>query len=251
MKAFLLFIGGIVALYLALFATLVIRYDDARRSELERYHLAPFTIVFVPWLLIFYITGLYDLRRLRNNLDFLKTLALALVINAAIAVLVFYLVPAFGITPKTNLVIFIIIFAIIEALWRHTWNRATVSGAAPNRAVLVGDGADAHEVELAIAENHQLGYAVVVHMQESAATRSPQKLADLVHGNNANLVVVPRELKKKHPLAAALYRLFGSGITVLDLDSFYESVMRKVPLADVEKTWFLKTSKAARGSKTR
>ncbi len=238
-KTFFLFVGDIVALYAALFLTLLLRYGGGWYFQLVHYHFTPLTVVFIPWLLVFYIAGLYDLRRLRNNLDFLKTLALSLFTNAAIAVLVFYLVPAFGIAPKTNLVIFIILFAVIEIYWRRAWNRATASGEAPNRAILVGDGAAASEVELAVAENPQLGYAIVAHMAEGAAARSPEALANLVGENHANLVIVPRELKQKRPLAAALYKLFGKGIAIVDLDSFYELVMRKVPLADVEETWFL------------
>ena len=76
-------------------------------------------VIFIPWLLIFYIAGLYDLRRLRNNLDFIKTLALAIAMNARLAILLFYFIPAFGIAPKTNLFIFFIIFAVMEIFWRR------------------------------------------------------------------------------------------------------------------------------------
>ena len=38
------------------------------------------------WVVVFYISGLYDLRRLRNNLDFLKTLALAMCMDSGILI---------------------------------------------------------------------------------------------------------------------------------------------------------------------
>src|SRR5208283_2841563 len=99
----LLFLGDIVALYAGLLLTLLLRYGGGFYQEFLDVHAAPFTIIFIPWLLVFYIAGLYDLRRLRNNIDFLKTLALSLIANAVIAILLFYLVPSFGIAPKTNL----------------------------------------------------------------------------------------------------------------------------------------------------
>ncbi len=239
MKTFLLFLGDLAALYAALLATLLLRYGGGWYFQLIHYHLAPFTIIFAAWLVVFFIAGLYDLRRLRNNLDFLKTLSLALVANAAVAVIVFYLVPAFGIAPKTNLVIFIVFFAVIETLWRRAWNRATASGEAPNRAILVGTGPAAAEAELMVAESPQLGYAIAGHMSEEDAARAPAALEAFVRENGANTVIVPRELKRKAGLAPALYRLFGAGTAVIDLDSFYELVMRKVPLSEVEETWFL------------
>ena len=112
------------------------------------------------WILIFYIAGLYDTRRLRNDIDFLKTLALCLVVNALIAILFFYFIPAFGIAPKTNLFILFVVFTVIEVLWRRAFNRITRGGEAPNRVVLVGDGETAEDIVRVIEENPQLGYAI-------------------------------------------------------------------------------------------
>jgi exopolysaccharide biosynthesis polyprenyl glycosylphosphotransferase len=245
LKVLLLFLGDIVALYAALFLTLLIRYGSAFYEQFVDVHFGPFTVIFIPWLLVFYIAGLYDLRRLRNNLDFLKTLALSLITSAAIAVLAFYLIPAFGITPKTNLLIFIVFFAIIEVWWRRTFNRMTAAGEAPNRVLLIGDSETAIEAEGAVAENPQLGYTIVAHPAEAEASQNGSELNKIVEEKNVNVIVVPRELKRRNKLALTLYAYFGRGIAVIDLDNFYEIVMRKIPLADVEETWFLENVEAA------
>ncbi len=238
-KVVLLFAGDVVALYAGLFLTLAVRYGAGFWVQFTDVHAAPFTVIFVPWLVVFYIAGLYDLRRLRNNLDFIKTLSLSLATNAIIAALFFYFVPLFGIAPKTNLFVFIVIFAIIELFWRRAFNRLTGAGDAPNRVLLLGNGPSAAEVELTIAENAQLGYDIVAHLAEDAAIQSPASLEALVRESRANLVVVPRGLKRRGALTRTLYELFGRGATILDLETFYEIVMRKVPLADIEETWFL------------
>lgn len=236
---FLLFLGDIIALYAALLLTLALRYDGGWYREFVDVHVAPFTIIFIPWLIIFYIAGLYDLRRLRNNLDFLKTLALSLVTNAVVAVLLFYAVLSFGIAPKTNLFIFIVIFAVVEVFWRRLFNRLTESADAPNKVFLVGDGGAAAEVRTVVAENVQLGYAIRARLDEATAERSPAALEEMVRESGANLIVVPRILKQKNALAAVLYRLFGEGASVMDLESFYELITRKVPLDELGETWFL------------
>src|SRR3989344_8222420 len=110
-KISLLLIGDIIALYAALVLTLFIRYGWNFNEQFMDLHAVPFTIIFPLWLLVFYVAGLYDLPRLRNNLEFLQTLALALAVNAFITIAIFYLVRGFGITPKTNLFLFIIVFA--------------------------------------------------------------------------------------------------------------------------------------------
>jgi len=244
-KIFFLCAGDIIALYAALFLTLIIRYWSGFYGEFIGAHFTPFTIIFIPWLVIFYIAGLYDLRRLRNNIEFLKTLALSLGTNAIVAALLFYLVPSFGITPKTNLFIFIIIFAIVEIYWRRLFNRLTAEGEAPNRVLLIGNGATAAEIETGIVENPQFGYAIVARITEDAASKSPADLRTIAAEHRVNLIVVPRELKRKNTLAPTLYELFGRGILIMDLDNFYEIILRRIPLEDVEETWFLENIEGA------
>jgi len=236
---FLLFLGDIIALYAALLLALALRYGGGFYREFLNVHAAPFTIIFIPWLLVLYIAGLYDLRRLRNNLDFLKTLVLSLATNAVLAALIFYAIPTFGIAPKTNLFIFIVIFAIIEIYWRRLFNRLTESAEAPNKVLLIGDGRAAAEIEKVVAENNQFGYVVRARIDEKTAEQSPATLENTMRGSDINLIVVPRELKQKDALAVVLYCLFGKGTSVMDLESFYELVTRKIPLDELGETWFL------------
>ena len=148
--------GDILALYASLLITLALRYGGEMLSRGININFLPFTVIFVPWLIIFYIAGLYDLRRLRNNIEFLKMLGVCLVIDALIAILLFYFIPAFGIAPKTNLFIFFVIFAIVEIFWRRGFNRATQGGEAPNRVMLLGDGEIANDIEKVARENPSL-----------------------------------------------------------------------------------------------
>jgi exopolysaccharide biosynthesis polyprenyl glycosylphosphotransferase len=238
-KVFLLFVGDALALYATLFVVLLLRYGGAFYDQFVDKHLLPFTIIFTLWLIIFYVAGLYDLRHLRNNLDFLKNLGLTLFISAAFAVFFFYLIPAFGITPKTNLFLFVVIFAAIEIFWRRTFNKFAASDEAPNKVLLIGNTATATEINEVIKSNPQLGYEIKARFGEERASSSPRALEKLVDENKVNLVVIPRHLKRNSRLAAELYELLTLGTEIHDLTNFYEFVMRKVPLADLEETWFL------------
>jgi exopolysaccharide biosynthesis polyprenyl glycosylphosphotransferase len=239
LKVFLFFIADVAALYAGLFITLLIRYGSDFYIQFLTAHALPFTIIFALWIIVFYIAGLYDLRRLRNNLDFLKTLALCLGVNAALAVLLFYLIPAFGIAPKVTLLLFIVIFAVIEIFWRRFLNRAMTFGEAPNRTLMIGDGALVEELRNAIKENPQLGYVIKAELEESAVYASPEEIKKIAQREGVNLIVISPRLKHEPKLVAVLYELFASGIVVTDLVSFYELIMRKVPLSGVQETWFL------------
>ncbi len=239
LKIWLFLLGDVLALYAGLFITILIRYGDDFYSQFLTAHATPFTLIFIFWIIVFYIGGLYDLRKLRNNIDFLKTLFLCLGVNAGLSVLMFYLIPAFGIAPKTNLFIFIVIFGIIEVFWRRLLNRWMTFGEAPNKILIVGTSSVTEEVKRTIRQTPQLGYDIKAEMSEKDAYASPESLKEIVRRENINLIIIPRQLKNETALVSALYELFGSGILVNDLANFYEVIMRKVPLADVEETWFL------------
>jgi exopolysaccharide biosynthesis polyprenyl glycosylphosphotransferase len=245
LKTALLFLGDIIVLYASLLITLALRYGKNILGDGAGINFGPFTVVFALWLLIFYIAGLYDPRRLRNGIEFLKMLATCLVVNALIAILFFYFIPAFGIAPKTNLFIFFIVFAVIETPWRRAFNRATQGSEAPNRAILVGDGETADDIAKVIHENPQLGYAIVRRIPEKAAAGEPRLFRETVVGLHANIVAVPRYLKREGKLLPILYALFGAGVNVIDLAAFYEQVLQKVPLDDLEETWFLENIEGA------
>lgn len=239
LKVWLFLLADVLALYTGLFITIFIRYGDDFYRQFLISHASPFTIIFIVWIAVFYIAGLYDLRKLRNNIDFLKTLFLCLGVNAALSVLMFYLIPAFGIAPKTNLFIFIVVFAIIEIFWRRLLNRLMTFGEAPNNVLIIGNGPTAEEIKKVIGQTPQLGYNIKVEMDEKAAYAEPESIRTAVNREHVNLIVVPQHLKSETKLVPILYELFGKGVTVNDLASFYEVIMRKVPLADVEPAWFL------------
>ena len=112
-KRFLLFAGDILILYLSLWFSLYLRSGFAPeylKLNFAGQHFIPFSIIYLVWLVIFYIIGLYDLNIARNNLNFFSTLFRALLINIAISVAFFYFIPYFGITPKTILFLNIAIF---------------------------------------------------------------------------------------------------------------------------------------------
>jgi exopolysaccharide biosynthesis polyprenyl glycosylphosphotransferase len=239
LKVFTLFLGDIMALYVSLFLALILRYGPAFYEQFLKSHVEPFTVVFIPWIIIFYVAGLYDLRTLRNGIDFWKVLATSIALAAVVAILLFYFIPAFGIAPKTNLFIFIIIFSVIEILWRRAFNAVTESGEAANKIILVGEGHTADAVAEAIAKNPQFGYAVVERPSEKDITATPGMLDKVVAETHANILVVPRHLKQDNSLARALYTLFARGILILDLPNFYERIIRKVPTADLQEAWFI------------
>lgn len=242
LKTALLFVGDIATLYLALILTVIVRYGGAWYDQFINQHAGPFTLVFCLWIAVFYIAGLYDLRHLRNNLDFIKVLALALVVNAVIAVGFFYALPSAGISPKTNLFAFMVVFAILEVTWRRSFNRITASLQHAANIVVVGGNSTAQETIDFLEHNAQFGYRVASWIQGRSLPPHLREIGGwrrLVRDDSIELIVVPRHLKHESKLAAIFFQLFSLGVEIKDLPAFYEFVFRKIPLSEVNEEWFL------------
>lgn len=246
-KIFLLVLGDLAALYVTLFLTLYLRYRSAWREELIAHHLNPFTLIFILWIGVFYAAGLYDLRRLRNNLEFVKIFGLTLAVNAGLAIAFFYLVPVFGITPKTNLFLFLGIFALIGFFWRRFFNRATALATPLAHITLIGESDAMRELHEYLRNNPQFGFTVRdwIKNDRIAGGRIAEngggaaRMKSEIREGPTEILVVPREMKHNKNFAKMFYELFADGIAVYDLPSFYEEVFRKVPIAEITEEWFL------------
>src|SRR3989339_1889282 len=163
-KIFLLLIGDVLVLYFALWLTLLVRYQRIVSAELWQKHLLPFTIVFALWLLIFFVNRLYDLALMRNNYSFLAILAKSLTAAGLIGFVFFYFATT-GISPKTVLILELLIFGVLFLFWRRLFNRLLMSEKFLERAVLVGLSAETLAFVGEINSKPQMGYRVLAIIQ--------------------------------------------------------------------------------------
>ncbi len=237
MKKFGLFISDIAVLYGSLLLALYIRYGGS--ADFNRYyelHLVPFGIIFVLWLIIFYIANLYEPKALRNNLDFYSSLFQSVFIASAISVIFFYLVPFFGITPKTNLFIFIILFTGAETFFRYLWNK--IFETKFKKSVLIV-GLDQYTSELAefIKDHPQLGYDLKQIVDIEAG--NTREIAELVYRGEVDTVIVTPMAYKYPRIINAFYRSLVNKISLYNSVSFYEKLTGRVLLGAINQIWFL------------
>ncbi len=237
-KIFLLVSGDVLVLYASLLLTLVIRYDATWQEALS-VHLGPFSFVFAVWIVVFYIAGLYDFRKITNNITFLTLFSISLVLNTLITTALFYLIPAFGIAPRANLSLLLIIFAILQICWRRIFWYYLKQNQNLFSVVMIGNDPTIDELSRALAENPQIGYRVVDHIQNPHDLQVTENIAQKLRTDKADVVVIPRGVKQNTELQKIFYGLLSSGIAIYDVPAFYEEVFRKIPLKNIEESWFL------------
>ncbi len=238
LKQVTLLLGDLVILYASLAITLFVRYQGLSREVVDA-HFWPFTLIFGIWLVTFYIGGLYDLKSLKNDLEFYKKYISLLLISGVIATILFYFLPVFGISPKTNLFTVLIIFGLANYFWRTFYNTMLSAGVPENRILMIGYNKTVEDVVEHIAKNPQLGYEVKFWMKEGLQDKEFEHLAQIILSNKVNLIVVPAHIKKNSKAARLIYKNLVLGIEVLDLSELYEKVFQKLPLAELEEVWFL------------
>src|SRR3989344_4119711 len=130
LRKILLLFGDIVLLYLALF--IIVFFDFPR-------YVLPFSILYFFWLIIFYIFGLYDLGTIRIRVVLYPKILGAMLCGLGLGMVFFYLVPLFGITPKTNLLLNVLIFGVLFLIWRKLFGFLFSSRFFNNIAILGKD----------------------------------------------------------------------------------------------------------------
>jgi exopolysaccharide biosynthesis polyprenyl glycosylphosphotransferase len=240
-KQWLLLTGDFISFYLALLLSLIARYRGEFLAETWQTHLAPFTLIYFVWILVFYINGLYDLRRAKNNLEFGRLFFGGLAVNAALAIGFFYLAPWVGIAPKTNLFLVLIFVVVLIYGWRMLFNFLIVNSFAKTRILFLGESQESEEIIRLIEREPQLGYEiadVIVPSNEIA-------LQNIIDEKKVNIIVLGEHLNKTPELTHALYQTIFSQMTFVDIITFFENLTGRVPVAALNESWFLENLKEA------
>ena len=237
-KRLILVIGDISMLYLALYLALMMRYGKEFTQDIWNDHLFPFTVSFIMWIAIFYIAGLYERRTAANNYAFYSS-AVTTVATALVAtVVLFYLIPAFGITPKTNLIAMGMIFFALFLAWRHGYNMLIRSSHLLHPTMFIGSNKEMRAITEHIRAHPQLGYRVAMVVERP---RDAQELIDLIEEYGIDTLVYAQYDTRDDDagsISKILYTLFPLGITIIDLPTFYARVTNKIPVSIIGEAWF-------------
>jgi exopolysaccharide biosynthesis polyprenyl glycosylphosphotransferase len=237
MKRFLLFLGDIAILYLGLFLTLLVKYGQNFEEKLD-IHILPFSFIFCFWLIIFYIANLYELSFCKNNLEFYSAYLYSAGASSLISVIFFYSIPFLGITPKTNLLIFITLSVGIGFLWRFSLNKLIAQSGYKNNTLIIGATLQAYELYDYLLANPQMGYRAlgIINVEDSAAEGI---LENLIKQKRVATLVLDPTVYKNTPIIEIFYRLLGLKLNFYNISDFYERVTGKIPLGAIDQTWFL------------
>ena len=239
-EPFTLFLGDIIAFVVALWVTLFIRLGSVPSNTLIESYAIPFEILFVAWVLVFFIAGLYEkhTRILRNRLP--GIILNAQIANTVIAFIFFYFVPIFGIAPKTTLVIYLFVSFGSILLWR-LYGINFLFPQRKNMALLVGSGGEMKELYEEVNSNNRYNFRFVSSIDLDSISQSDfkEEIIKRLYTEEISTVVIDLHHKKVEPVLSHFYDLIFFRISFIDIHKMYEDVFDRVPISLLKDGWFI------------
>lgn len=236
-RKLIILLSDIVILYVSLALTLILRYGFQKLPETLPVHLMPFSFIFIVWLLIFYLSDFYQEKSLKTTYSFAQKFSLIIIICIAVSFILFYLFDLFfKLTPKTNLFIFAVVFGILDFFWRFLLAKISILSGWKRRLLIIGDSLIVEEINGYLKAHPQIGYEIVGQKKDAT---NIEEIKRLINESKIDTVIIQPQLKKNPDAIKVMYQLLALKITVVDLITFYETIFQKLPLEDLDESWFI------------
>jgi len=236
----ILFIGDILLLLIALWATLWLRYLELPSSHLFIKHLIPFSILFFVWFLVFFIAGLYEKQTIFLKSRLPTIILNAQIVNSFIAVGFFYFIPYFGITPKTNLFIDLVLSFAFIFLWR-VYGVPFLGFRKKQQALLIASGKEMEELKNEVNNNsrYNLSFVHSIDLDKVEHIDFKEEILSTISSEGIASIVIDVEHKNIEKLLPSFYNLIFSKVHFINMYKVYEDIFDRIPLSLVAYSWFL------------
>ncbi len=231
LRQFTLFLGDIIFAYLSLYLTLIIGFWGNFNADVFAKHFFPFSLLYFSWFVIFYILGLYELN-FQTKTELASKMSLSSLISFAFGILLFYLVPFFGITPKTNLLINLVLFYSFLFGWRILITNIFASLGKQKIYFLGKDGLTDRIIKK-LEKEPQLGYRAGKIIEKD-------DIEEILKKDKPAILAISEESLKNQEISNSLYKSLYLKINLMNSSKIYEILFKKIPIDFLNQSWFLK-----------
>lgn len=245
----LLLLGDVAVFAISLWVTLALRYLEPPSPELFELHLVPFSFLFAAWIGIFFLAGLYGryTRIFRRQLS--AMIFYTQIVNMVIAAIFFFLVPMFGITPKTILVLYLVVSFLLILVWRRAIFprlRATRR----SKGMLIASGADARLLADEIASDRRATFAFeyVIDTSQTPSHEVIEQASRVSDEDDVTFIVVDPSDTAVSTALPILYDVAfqKQRFALIDAADLFQEMFNRVPLTLIHYDWILTHVSASR-----
>lgn len=241
----LLFVGDFVVLLVSLWITLFVRYAAAPSAQTLYNHFTAFLPLLLIWILVFFISGLYEKHTVIFKDEIPLTLFRAQLVNAGLSVIFFYLAPFLPVAPKTVLFLYVIISSLFLLLWRTEIFPRTSDREDKEKAIIIGAGLETEELKREInGGNYSMKFVSSIDLDHTDNFDFQADIVSKIYSDEISVVIIDLEHEKAAPIVPQLYNLIFSKVRFIDMQRVYEEVFGRVGLSLLNHSWFLENISA-------
>lgn len=200
-------------------------------------HIWPFSLVIFGLIVGNYIIGLYD----RVAQDYKVNLVRILMVHSIVfilSVLTFYFFfSRLNISPRFNLFLFFSFSIVSTSAWRYIFvkYRPLVQN-----VYIFGTGEDYQDLVGYFKSNTDKYYHLVkcVDLEKLFVNDIQKEFMNIIPDDN-NLIVIDTDHSKINMIKGYLYESIYTGTKYVELKDFFEHVMKRIPLGQIDELWFL------------
>ena len=239
-EPFLFFIGDLLVFFLSLWVSLFVRNLEVPTFNYYLSHTIPFGIIFILWILVFFVVGLYDKYTTILKEKIPLIILNAQIFNSLIAVVFFYIIPYFGITPKTILFVDISISFILIYIWR-VYGQYFLKVRRKVPAIIIGGGEEVSILGKEVNNNPMVNLKFIssINLDEVDCIKSIKEITDIVYSKRISVIVIDLKDQRMESILPQLYSFIFLGVKFIDIYKVYEDVFGRVPLSFIKYNWFL------------
>lgn len=249
LQQFLLLAGDSLAYLAALWLGLLTRHLSVPSAESYFTHLPLFGGLFLVWLIVNYINGLYDLGRFSERSHYRRLFEAAIIFFLVSALALYAADP--GLTPKTILFLTVLFGYSLSTTWRMLYYRVIVQHTLHTRLIILGHDPEVAELIRLTKKHPEKGYQVVAlfdprrdvganKLEGIDVYTSMTALRAAITNHKANVIAAASSVQTDEDVVRELYELLFWPVRVTDLASLYETITGRVPPSAFSETWFLR-----------
>ena len=247
LKKIVLLGGDAVLFYFALFLGLWLRYLEIPGIELLEKHLTSFSFLFPIWLIIFYISGHYNLSTTEEKTLFRKGLT-SFLTAFLISIIYFYVAPVSEISPKTNLAFFTVIFFCLFFFWRKFYYRALKSYLPRQKLAIIGFNSQIKNIISEIKNQPHAGFDISFILDPQNKEKNWEnipifknfsELKNLIRKKKINTIILPENFRDSQTMRSTLFDCLPLKVNFQSLSDFSEYLTGRIPVEAINQMWFL------------
>jgi len=234
-RNFFIFFIDLISFFSSLIFVLLLRYDKNNFNFVFNKHIYVFIILFFFWLGISYIFEIWNIKSSRQRTAFFKNLFWAVSVFLLISIIFLYLFSSIlGTAPKINLLIFSVIFLFLDYFLGILIDIFIFKNIKTG-VLFLDEKGPGEDILNKFKHSRFSNYKII----ERPEIFNFESMKEIVEREKENILIVFPKLSGQDSIIDFVYKLIPLEVDLISIVDFYEMIMLRIPIDQLEENWFI------------